>query len=284
MSEPQSTADSIGAAVATLRASGYRVLAGQAAAQLAPEWLRKFAPDFVAERGQEHVVLAVKRRATAPGSSRQLAELAAEVSQHPGWSLELLWLGDGDEESSVTDVTELIARAERVLQVDVEAALLLLWSAVEASLQLLANRVGIRETRPKLLLSELYSLGWLSERHFAELDDAQETRNAIAHRVGRDLVDSSLVVRVAQLARRLADPQYTSVDQMVEWFKSGYMDPANGVPFDSREGGYIYVGGGPYDALDVLSQEYPDALPDELEDAATELEHESTEWVRVDEY
>jgi hypothetical protein len=279
-------AGSIDAAIANLRASGYRVVSGPAATRLAPDWLKKFEPDFVAQRDEEFLVLEVKRRVAAPASRGlgQLAELASEVERHPGWALELLWLGDGDSEATNGDVEDLIARAERVLEVDVEAALLLLWPAVETSLQLLASRAGIEESRPRPLLSELYSLGRLSERHFAELDAAQETRNSIAHRVGGSEVNPTVVLRLAQIARRLASPNYVSVDQMVEWFRSQFMDPASGVPYNSGEGGYIYINGGPYDALEALSEQYPDALPEELEDATAELELESSEWVRTDEY
>ncbi|MEJ7706170.1 MAG: hypothetical protein WKF82_02160 [Nocardioidaceae bacterium] len=279
-------AASIAAAIANLRTSGYRVFSGPAAESVAPEWLKRLQPDIIAQRDEEFLVLEVKSRRPASPSPKlgQLTELASEISKHPGWALELVWLGDEEPQGRSADVDNLITRADRVLQVDVEAALLLVWPAVETGLQLLASRVGVREASAKQLLSELYSLGWLSERHFNELDDAQVLRNSIAHRVGGDRVDPAVVLRLAQIARRLADPSYISVDRMVEWFRSNYMEPANGVPYDSREGGYIYISGGPYDALEVLSEQYPDALPDELEDATEILEHESDAWVRHDEY
>lgn len=286
MTETELATASINAAVASLRGSGYRVFSGAAAARVAPDWLKKFKPDFLAQRNDEFVVLQVKSRTAAPVSAGpgQLAQLASEIDKHPGWALELLWLGEDDRQASVVDVDDLIARAERVLQVDVEAALLLLWSALETSLQLLAFRVGVRATQPKPLLSELYSLGWVSERHFAEIEEAQELRNTVAHRVGVAQVDPSAVMRLAEIVQRLAQPNYASVDQMVEWFRSQYMDPANGVPYDSREGGYIYVNGGPFDAFDVLSEQFPEALPDEIDDARAEVEHESDAWVRVEDY
>lgn len=280
-------AESVDAVVAKLRASGYRVLAGSEAASIAPEWLERFRPDFIARRNDEFVVLEVKKRSLATASPQlaQLEELASEVSKRPGWALELVWLGDEDVSSTATDVANLIVRAERVLEVDVEAALLLVWPAIETGLQLLASRVGIREIRARQLLSELYSLGWLSERHFNELEGAQSVRNAIAHRVGGNHeVDASLVLRLAELARRVAQSQYVPVDRMVEWFHENFKDPADGVPFNSREGGYMYVNGGPYDALEVLSERFPNALEDELEDATELLTYESTEWVKHEEY
>lgn len=286
MTKAERFAASVESAIASLRASGYRVLSGRAATSVAPDWLKGLRPDFIAQRGDEFLVVEVKSRSVGAHSAErgQLAELASEISKHPGWALELVWLGDDEIQSTDTDVDDLVARAERVLQVDVEATLLLMWLAVEASLQLLASRVGIRGAPVKQLMSELYSMGWLSERHFAELGDAHVLRNAIAHRAGGDGVDPAVVLRLGQIARRLADPTYAPVDRMVEWFLSNYMDPANGVPYNSGEGGYIYTHGGPYEALDVLSEQYPEALQDELEDASRVLEQESTEWVRHDEY
>lgn len=287
MTESGLAGASISEAIAKLRTAGYRVLGGAEAVSLAPEWLQPFRPDFIAQRDDEFLVVEVKRRSEAAASSelQQLEVLASEISKRPGWALELVWLGDDDISSTATDVADLVARAERVLAVDTEAALLLIWPAVENGLRLLAMRVGIREVPSRQLLSELYSRGWLSERHFAELESAQAVRNTVAHRVGRSQkVDAVLVARLAELANRFAAPSYVAVDQMVEWFRENYMDPANGVPYNSREGGYMYVNGGPYDALDVLSERFPDALSDEVEDAAALLADESSEWVRHDQY
>ncbi|MBU5423443.1 hypothetical protein KQI48_12280 [Cellulomonas hominis] len=287
MIKPGSAVASIDEAIANLRSAGYRVLAGAETASVAPEWLRPFRPDFIAQRDDEFLVVEAKRRSQAAASPElvHLEQLASEIGKHPGWALELVWLGDEDISSTATDVANLIARAERVLEVDVEAALLLVWPAVETSLQLLASRVGARDVPARQLMSELYSLGWLSERHFNELDAAQSVRNTLAHRAGKgQQVNAAVVLRLAELATRLSDPQYVAVDQMVEWFHENYMDPASGVPYNSREGGYLYVNGGPYDALQVLTERFPDALGDELEDAAALLAGESSEWVRHDEY
>src|SRR5262245_31613642 len=46
------------------------------------------------------------------------------------------------------------------------------------------------------------------------------------------------------------------IDEMVEWFHSNYEDPANHMPYESAEGGYQWIWGGPYDASDVLQDEF----------------------------
>lgn len=39
---------------------------------------------------------------------------------------------------------------------------------------------------------------------------------------------------------------------MRAWFYARYCDPANDTPYNSREGGYLFIHGGPYDPSDVL--------------------------------
>ncbi|WP_336725032.1 hypothetical protein [Cellulosimicrobium cellulans] len=287
MTNTHSPAGPIAEAIAKLRAAGYRVVSGDSAAAVTPDWLEKFRPEFVAQREDEFLVVEVKKRpaGTASPELGQLTELASEISKRSGWGLELVWLGDDEVRAAAADVDDLIARAERVLDVDVEAALLLVWPAVETSLRVLASRVEIRDVHARQLLAELYSVGLLSERHLEELEGAYSLRNSIAHRVGsRGEVEAAVVLRLAQLARRIASPRYIPVDQMIEWFHENYMDPANGVPYNSGQGGYLYVNGGPFDAFEVLSEEFPEALQDELNEAADLLAKESLEWVRQGDY
>ena len=46
------------------------------------------------------------------------------------------------------------------------------------------------------------------------------------------------------------------VRALCEWFHWNFEDPANETPYESSEGGYIYIWGGPYDALEQLSHRF----------------------------
>lgn len=46
------------------------------------------------------------------------------------------------------------------------------------------------------------------------------------------------------------------------WFVTRYWDPANDTPYNGREGGYLYIHGGPYDAEDELYGRFGDVFPD----------------------
>ncbi len=66
---------------------------------------------------------------------------------------------------------------------------------------------------------------------------------------------------------------------MKTWFLENYEDPAENTPYESGEGGYIYIFGGPYDADDELSL-FCDYVPEDvLEELANDLSGD--QWVGV---
>ncbi|MEP1768194.1 MAG: hypothetical protein ABJJ53_16330 [Sulfitobacter sp.] len=60
------------------------------------------------------------------------------------------------------------------------------------------------------------------------------------------------------------------VKLLVEWFHYLYEDPANETPYNSREGGYLYVKGGPYNAEEELRDNFEDVVPEDALMAAVE--------------
>jgi len=54
----------------------------------------------------------------------------------------------------------------------------------------------------------------------------------------------------------------TSIDKMTNWFHANYQDPVNRLPYNSREGGYQYLYGGPYDANEEISDNYSHQFPE----------------------
>jgi hypothetical protein len=75
-----------------------------------------------------------------------------------------------------------------------------------------------------------------------------------------------------------ADPE-TQKKVMTDWFLAHYTDPNDNSPYESAEGGYIYIWGGPYDAQDKLSDKFGGVVPDEvIEELAGELNAITTDW------
>jgi len=80
-----------------------------------------------------------------------------------------------------------------------------------------------------------------------------------------------------------------TVNDIVAWFMKEYMDPANGVPYISSEGGYQYVNGGPYEARDVLNRMFDTQVADastndNIEAALKIIEADGNAWVKVGDY
>lgn len=66
---------------------------------------------------------------------------------------------------------------------------------------------------------------------------------------------------------------------MRSWFFENYENPAEHTPFESKEGGYIYIWGGPYDTREELEGAFSDYVQEEaIEELVSELESETLEW------
>ena len=69
---------------------------------------------------------------------------------------------------------------------------------------------------------------------------------------------------------------------METWFRDQYENPAERTPYDSEEGGYVWIWGGPYDAREELQAEFEGIVPNEvIEELADRLDGESFEWAPV---
>ena len=68
------------------------------------------------------------------------------------------------------------------------------------------------------------------------------------------------------------------IDVMREWFFDNFEDPVERTPYESAEGGYIYIWGGPYYAQDELSN-FSGLVEEELiEELVREINSQGFEW------
>ena len=63
-----------------------------------------------------------------------------------------------------------------------------------------------------------------------------------------------------------------AIEAMVEWFHANFEDPAQETPYDSGDGGYQYIWGGPYEAAGELADAFPDAGDELISRAADEIQ------------
>jgi hypothetical protein len=83
-------------------------------------------------------------------------------------------------------------------------------------------------------------------------------------------------IRVEELR---GEDRETQIRAMRHWFLQHYEDPAERTPYESREGGYIWIWGGPYYAGDVLNDEFQGNVEQSvIDDLAQQLTRETGVW------
>jgi hypothetical protein len=88
-------------------------------------------------------------------------------------------------------------------------------------------------------------------------------------------LDDGTSVSISKLRRLSKEKQ---IDVMRSWFSQHYSDPVI-LPYDSAEGGYQWIWGGPFGAKEELSDEFAGAVNDSaLDELANELMEQNWEW------
>lgn len=72
------------------------------------------------------------------------------------------------------------------------------------------------------------------------------------------------------------------VQVLLDWFGEHYEDPAERTPYVTAEGGYQYIYGGPYDAGEVLAENFPNEDEAVIRAAVAAIEADGlTDWTRT---
>lgn len=94
------------------------------------------------------------------------------------------------------------------------------------------------------------------------------------------MAEYKLAVSERDLARLPPDEQR---EVMEDWFRERYEDPDNRTPYDSEDGDYVWIWGGPFDAREVLSEEFENVVPESFIDGlASDLDAECPEWAPIE--
>lgn len=69
------------------------------------------------------------------------------------------------------------------------------------------------------------------------------------------------------------------LEVMKNWFFENFEDPANACPYESREGSYAYIYGGPYDASEELQAIFDQYVKAEyIEELVDDLQTQCVDW------
>lgn len=185
-------------------ADGYLVITEPGPNDL-PEALKDFQVDLVARRGTETVIVEVKKSSVDKRDPRLVA-LAQKISEIPNIRLDLVSTAatpKSDNKSlSSSALTARVTEANRLRQLrSKEASIMLLWSATEGTLRLLAEMAHISATthNPSVLIKNMYSQGVIDRRQYEVLSRAVRYRNAAAHAYELGEIDEGFLERWSSL-------------------------------------------------------------------------------------
>ena len=182
------------------------------------EFLPGYRADLVVRKGEETRVIEVKAR-TSLARAPRMAEVVEILYEKPGWSYDLLLVGEpeklespeGSQPFAEEAIRRRLAEAETVLEKGSgEAAYLLVWSACEAAIRNLIETAEIsitRVTTAAYVLDMAVMHGIISHEDHDYLTDMMKYRNAIAHGFDVNGFSDEKVTELIGVAARLLDPE-----------------------------------------------------------------------------
>jgi REase_AHJR-like len=198
---------------------GYAVLTHPGADHL-PGFAQEFDVDILATRGEERVVVEVKRDRADLEAGPNLARQAEVINAQPGWRYDLIVLNESDplqrltreaREPSNEQIREALAHVERLIQGgELRVACVFACAALEAAMRQVARDAELYMPRTTAgeLLRTLYGNGFLTREDFNHLNRAFRTRSELVHGLVAPEVDPGMVGAVVGATHRLlADDQ-----------------------------------------------------------------------------
>jgi hypothetical protein len=194
---------------------GYRVSIEPSPQQL-PSFLQTLAPDLLATRDGENVIVEIKTSSRT--SSDKVQELARTLEHRPGWKLHVVFADLADPEwqppCELPTLAELRARIEALNPDDLDEdqrrlSFLLIWSVIEAAARHNLIKAGIAPTNrisSSALIKTLLTEGLIEDRDYELLRRGLTVRNAIAHGFLNQPVSASLLRDLRDQAGNLLSP------------------------------------------------------------------------------
>ena len=198
------------------RNKGYTVLR-----EVPLDFMPDFVADLVARKDDETIVIEVSTQAGLALNSR-ISELVETLRTKPGWSFELLLVGEPEKldpppTAQLLDDHEILRRLDQAVNALesglAEAAFVTAWSALEAATRaLIADELGTTSdtSMSSYVLDEAVFLGIISRSEYEDLRNMMRYRNAIVHGFSPSdfggHVVTELIERVKSILEESASP------------------------------------------------------------------------------
>jgi hypothetical protein len=204
------------------RHEGYDVALRPTGSDL-PGFLAHFAPDMIARKNGDNVVVQVRLKEEL-GGDQALSHLAGVVNAQPGWRFDLVvlnprrWPDEVPSEAAElgdSGITALVEEAAKLIELQLpRAAFVTAWAAVEAAMREAARRQGISLERndPRFVLTTLYSGGLLSREQYEQLSELLGLRNAAVHGLQTNPLSPEQVDALIGIVKHLLNAEPTAAD------------------------------------------------------------------------
>jgi hypothetical protein len=185
--------------------------------------LRTLAPDLIAHRNGENIVVEIKT--SSPASFEQVRRLARALEHRAGWKLRVVYADLPDPEwappSELPEAGDLLARLDRLSAEGGDhdpnrLQFLLLWSILEAAARHRLSALNISPTSrisSSALIKMLLTEGIIEEDDYLVLRRGLAVRNAIAHGFLNQTVDTVLFKQIRGAALVLLRPATSSASR-----------------------------------------------------------------------
>ena len=197
---------------------GYTVLR-----QAPLEFMSDFVADLVARKDDETIVIEVSTQAGLALNTR-ISELVETLRTKPGWSFELLLVGEPEKLDSppaaqLLDDHEILQRldhAVRALESGLaEVAFVTAWSALEAATRaLISEEIGTNSdiTMSGHVLDEAVYLGVISRSDYDDLREMMKYRNAIVHGFSPSDFGNNMVTELIGRVKKILEEAASTTD------------------------------------------------------------------------
>jgi uncharacterized protein YutE (UPF0331/DUF86 family) len=166
----------------------------------------RFLPDLLLRRGDQYLVIEIKRPGVA--SEPSIAAMRKIVEERPNWRLEVKLLPPGKEHASYKiaemEIASRLALANTLIEADrYSDAFIMVWIVIEAALRriCLADEEAQRPKPMPDLFRITYEAGLISDRELRELQRGLELRNRVVHGYSIDIseVDARSFLSLARV-------------------------------------------------------------------------------------
>lgn len=197
--------------------SGYEVLVRPKDEDL-PSFLHGYAPDIIAKKGTQFIVIEVKSRMTLE-LQEELVEISKRLEGKNNWRLDLIISKPRNTQPENESIERTISwpeirkkaqeAGELSYQGHKEAALLLAWAAVEGALRRIAvnEKLLTKSKSTPELIKSLVTHGLISRSDYRNIEDWFKARNSIAHGYLPEKPDHAMTDKVLKLLPKLEREQ-----------------------------------------------------------------------------